>query len=219
MKYIKTHISTLLVFMLIIGMFACGSDEDEPEKPTVDPTTTEETPLSTEELLGSWDITSINDQAPDVFLDEVINGDEPDLEDRPKTSIGSFYAVFEDNQTWTLNLELEMSDFPEDPNKDDPEQAAKIEMTGKWSGQYSTEGTELTLTLNDTDVNITTNPTDLFATLFEISETEAQEEIVGKFALQVLLPFAKTSIKLEEDKLNLQSVVISTNAWMMLEKQ
>ena len=57
----------LLVFMLIIGMFGCGSDEDEPEKPTVDPTTTEETPLSTEELLGSWDITSINDQDSRCF--------------------------------------------------------------------------------------------------------------------------------------------------------
>ena len=208
----------LIIGMFGFGMFGCGGDEDEPEKSPVDPSTTEEPMLSTEELLGSWDITSINNQAPDVFVDEVLNGEEPDLEDRPETSISSFYAVFEDNQTWHLNLEMQMSDFPEDPNKDDPENAAKIEMTGKWSGQYSAEGSELTLTINDTDVIITTNPTDLFETLFEVSEMSAQQEMTDKLASQVLLPFAKTIVTPEGDKLKLQSNV-TPNAWMILEKQ
>ena len=218
MKQRTFYPAILVVCLSALVIYGCGSDEKEPEKPTVAPSTTEESTLSTEELLGSWDITSINNQAPDVFVDEVFNGEEPDLEDRPKTSIGSFYAVFEENQTWHLNLEMQMSDFPEDPNKDDPVNAARIEMTGKWSGQYSAEGSELTLTINDTDVIITTNPTDLFETLFEVSEMSAQQEMTGKFASQVLLPFAKTIVTPEGDKLELQSNV-TPNAWMILEKQ
>lgn len=208
----------LLVCLSALVMYGCGSDEEDPDKPTVEPTTPEETEITTEKLLGTWNILTINDQSTDTFIGEVLNGDEPDLEDRPKTDVSNFSAVFEENDSWSLNLELEMSDFPEDPNKDDPDNAAKIELAGTWAGGYSIAGDTLTLTINDPDVSISTKPEGLFETLFETSEMEAQQELIEKFASQVLLPFAITIATLKEDKLDLRSI-ISPTSQMILDKQ
>lgn len=217
-KLMKQKTLTLTIILLSLSalvIFGCGGDEEEP---TPEPTTPEKPTYSSDELVGSWNIMSINDQATDVFVDEVLNGEEPDLEDRPKTKINSFFAVFEEDGSWSLNIDFEMFEFPEDPNKDDPEKAGKVEMTGKWTGAYSIEGAHLTLTISDSDVNLTPIPANLFEVLFDTSEMSARQELLSKFQLQVLLPFSKTSLTIEENKLSLESVA-SSSAVMILEKQ
>lgn len=208
-------ITVIIICLSSLVIYGCGSDEEEP---TPEPTTPEEPSFSTDDLLGSWNILSINDQAIDVFVDEVLNGEEPDLEGRPTTKVSNFNAVFAEDESWALNLELEMLDFPEDPNIDDPERAGKVEITGKWIGTYSIEGSHLTLTISDSDVNLTTNPENLFEILFETSEMSARQELLSKFQLQVLLPFSKTFVNIEENKLSLESIGAS-KAVMILEKQ
>lgn len=217
MKQKTLFLTSIFLCFSIFVLSGCGSDE-EPDKPITEPSKPEEPTFTKDEFVGSWNILSINDQAAEVFVDEVINGDEPDLEDRPKTKINNFSAAFVEDDSWSLNLAFEMLDFPEDPNKDDPEKAAKLKMTGQWTGEYSIEGSHLTLTISDSDVNLTTMPENLFEALFDTSEMSARQELLSKFQLQILLPFSKTFVTIKENKLTLESVGAST-AVMILEKQ
>ena len=75
---------------------------EKPEKPT-----TPEPMVSNEELLGAFNVVSINDGPPLAF----VNADEPDEEDRPKINTNHFYYDFAAEGSWTLNLDCEMSRF------------------------------------------------------------------------------------------------------------
>lgn len=94
-------ISTIIVTLMLLGMCGCGGDEEITEKPKPEPTT-EESMLSPEGLLGSWDVISINGEDPLVF----VNADEPDEEDRPKINTDDYYFEFLEDNKWTLNLNL-----------------------------------------------------------------------------------------------------------------
>ena len=111
--------------LILLVYYGCSNDVVEPDKIITEPITPEPE-VAPAELLGVWDVISINDGPPLAF----INAEEPDIEDRPKEEIAVFTYDFADDSTWMVNLEFEMFDFPEDPNRGDAEKAGRIEVTG-----------------------------------------------------------------------------------------
>ena len=206
-------ISALLVCMMLLGMFGCGGDEEITEKPKPEPTTPEPT-LPPEGFIGSWDVISINDEDPLAF----VNADEPDVEDRPKINTENYYFQFAEDNKWRLNVKFEMVEFPEDPNRDDPEKAGKIELTGIWSGTYSINDDVLSLTTSVPDVGIKSIPEDFFEDNFDVNIVDAKNEIHEDFKTHVLNPFAKTRIAIDGETLTLESTG-SAKDMMVLEKQ
>ena len=180
------------------------SDEPTTPKPMLPP----------EGFIDSWDVISINGEDPLVF----VNADEPDVEDRPKINTENFYFEFAEDNKWTLNLKFEMVEFPEDPNRDDPEKAGKIELTGVWSGTYSINDDVLSLTTSVPDVGIKSIPEDFFQNLFEANVVEAKNEMLEDFKTHIFNPFAKTRFAIEEDTLTLEATGSNKNI-MVLEKQ
>ncbi len=193
-----------VLFVCLITMFGCGSDEEEP---TTKPTTKE--PMEPpEELLGSWNVVSINGEDPLIF----VNADEPDEEDRPKITTENFIYEFDSDGSWTLNVKFEMGEFPEEP-----ENEGKIVLNGDWSGTYTVDDSVLSMVKLETDVDITSVPEDFFEDFFEVSMIEAKNEILEKFKTHVFNPFAKTIISIDGDSLTLESTGSAKNK-MILEK-
>lgn len=106
-----------------------------------------------------------------------------------------------------------MTEFPEDQNKDDPEMAWKVVLTGGWSGTYSINDDVLSLVKAESDVEITTVPEGIFE-----DENDAKNEILEKFNTHVFKPFAKTRIAIEGESLTLDATGSDENT-MVLEKQ
>ena len=202
----------LLISLTVLGILGCGSDEDKPEKP--EKSITPEPMLSNEELLGAFDVVSINDGPPLAF----INADEPDEEDHPKININHFYYDFAADGSWTLNLDFEMVEFPEDPHREDPEIAGKVKIEGAWSGSYSIQGSVLSLIKKETDVNLTTVPQDFLEKTFGVKDVEARQEIIDEFNEHLFAEFQRTFITIEADTINLESTNTS-KAKMVLIKQ
>ncbi len=207
------YISTLLVTLMLLGILGCGGDEEKPVEPKPKPTTPEPM-LPPEGFIGSWNVVSINDEDPLAF----VNADEPDVEDRPKINTEDFYFEFAEENKWTLNLKFAMVEFPEDPNRDDPEKAGKIELTGVWSGTYSIKDNVLSLTTSVPNVEIKSIPEDFFENLFEVNVIEAKNEMLAEFKTHVFNPFAKTRIAIEGETLTLEDTGPDKNI-MVLEKQ
>lgn len=208
-----SFISALLVTLMLLGMCGCGSDEETTEKPTTKPTTKEPMPPP-EGFIASWNVISINDEDPLAF----VNADEPDEEDRPKINTENYYFQFAEDNKWTLNLKFEMVEFPEDPNRDDPEKAGMVELTGVWSGTYSFNDDVLSLVKVETDVDIASVPEDFMENVFEVNIVEAKNEILEKFNTHVFKPFAKTRFALEGETLTLEATGSDKNK-MVLEKR
>ena len=206
-------ISTLLVTLMLLGMCGCGSDEETTEKPKPEPTKPEPM-LPPEGFISSWDVISINDEDPLAF----VNADEPDEEDRPKINTENYYFQFAEDNKWTLHLKFEMVEFPEDPNRDDPEKAGKVELSGNWTGTYGIDDTVLSLVKEEPDVDITSVPEDFLDNTFEVSLVEAKNEILEKFSTHVFRPFAKTRIAIERETLTLEATG-SVKDKMVLEKR
>lgn len=200
-------ISTLLACLILFTMLGCGNDEEEPEKPTTKPTTTE-TKAPPEELLSSWEVISINDEDPLAF----VNADEPDEEDRPKINTENFTYEFDADGSWTLNVMFEMVEFPEVPDIE-----GKIVLTGIWSGTYTVDDSVLSMVKVETEVGITSIPEDFVENIFEVSVIEAKNEMLEEFKTHVFNPFAKTTISIDGDMLTLKATGSVTNK-MVLEK-
>ncbi|MYG00071.1 hypothetical protein F4212_13200 [Candidatus Poribacteria bacterium] len=198
-------LSALLI--CLITMFGCGSDEEEPEKPTT-PTTTEPM-VPPEELIGSWEVVSINGEHPLAF----VNADEPDEEERPKLNTENFYYVFSTDNSWTLNVKFDMAEFPEVPNIE-----GKVGIAGIWSGTYSVDDSVLSLVKVESEVEITSDPIDFFDAVFEGSKIEAKNEILEEFMSHVFNPFTKTILSIDGDTLTLEATGSVKNK-MVLEKQ
>ena len=199
-----------MLFAMFVG---CGGDEEKPVEPTPEPTTPEPM-LPPEGFLDSWNVVSINDEHPLIF----VNADEPDEEDRPKINTENFTYEFTTEGSWTLKVKFEMGEFLEDPNRDDPEKAGKIELAGVWTGTYSFDDDVLSLVKAETDVGIKSIPEDFFETFFEVNVVVAKNEILEKFNTHVFKPFAKTQITIEGETLTLEATGSDENI-MVLEKQ
>ena len=203
----------LLISLMLLGMLGCGSDEEKLEKTTTEPTTTEPT-LPPEGFIGSWGVILINAEDPLAF----VNADEPDEEDRPKINTETYYFEFAEDNKWTLNLKFEMVEFPEDPNRNDPDKAGKIELEGVWSGTYSFDDTVLSLIKAVPDVGIKSIPEDFFKTFFEVKVVVVKNEILENFNTHVFNPFAKTWFEIDGETLTFEATGSNENI-MVLEKQ
>ena len=202
----------LLISLTLLGILGCGGDAEKPEQP--EKPIIPEPMSSNEELLGVFDVVSINDGPPLAF----INADEPDEEDRPKININHFYYDFAADRSWTLNLDFEMVEFPEDPHREDPEMAGKVKIVGAWSGSYSTVGSVLFLTKKETDIILTAVPQDFLEKTLDVEDDPARQELIDEFNEHVFTDFEKTFVTIEADTINLESIGTS-KAKMVLMKQ
>ncbi len=202
----------LLVSLTLLGVLGCGSDAEKPEPP--EKPTTPEPMVSNEELLGTFDVVSINDEPPLAF----INADEPDEEDRPKININHFYYDFTADGSWTLNLDFEMVDFPEDPHREDPEMAGKVKTVGAWSGSYNIRDSVLSLIKQETDMDITAVPQDFLEKTLGAKDAEARQELINEFNDHLFTEFQTTVITIAADTINLESIG-TPKAKMVLMKQ
>lgn len=207
------YVSTLIVTMMLLGMAGCGGDEEKPVEPKPEPTTPEPMPPP-EGFISSWDVISINDEDPLAF----VNADEPDEADRPRINTDDFRYEFAEDGTWTLNVKFELKEFPEDPNRDNPEMAGMLVLTGVWSGTYSINDAVLSMSRVKSDVDIASIPDDFFENVFEVNVIEAKNEILEEFRTHVLNPFAKTRIAIEGETLTLEATG-SEKDKMVLEKR
>ena len=206
----------LLIGLTFLGILGCGGDAEKPEKPEK-PTIPEPIPepmLTNEKLLGAWDVVSINDGPPLTF----INADEPDEEDRPKININHFYYDFAADGSWTLNLDFEMVEFPEDPHREDPKMAGKVKTVGTWSGSYSIRDTVLSLIKQETAMDITSVPQDFLEKTLGAKDAEARQELINEFNAHLFAEFRTTLITIEADTINLESTN-AAKAKMVLMKQ
>lgn len=210
LTYSKLFILILLSIIIISG---CGSDEVEPDKKIIEPITPEPE-VAPAELLGVWDVISINDGPPLAF----INAEEPDIEDRPKEEISVYTYDFADDLTWILNLEFEMFDFPEDPNRGDAEKAGRIEVIGTWSGNYTINHSVLSLITLENEIELISTPPEFLDEFAEGGENAAKNELIDKFNTHVIKAFAKTNFTMEDRTLTLESTGTAESR-MELEKQ
>lgn len=195
--------SFLLVSLMFLSILGCGSDAETPEKP--EKPTTPEPMLLNQELLGTFDVVSINDGPPLAF----VNADESDEADRPKINITHFYYDFTADGAWTLNLDFEMVDFPEDPHREDPEIAGKVKIVGAWSGSYNIQGSALSLIKKETDVELKAVPQDFLQKTFDVEDEPARQEFIDEFNEHIFNEFEKTVITIEVDTINLESTSTS----------
>lgn len=210
----KTYSSLfILIIIPILIISGCGSDEVEPDKEIIEPVTPEPE-VAPAELLGTWDVVSINDGPPLAF----INSEEPDIEDRPKEKISVFTYDFAEEGTWILNLEFRMFDFPEDPNKGDAEKAGRIEVTGAWSGNYTINNSVLSLNTLENDVELLSTPPEFLDGMAEGGENAAKEELMEKFNIHLLKAFEKSNYTVEDGILTLESTGTEESG-MVLKKQ
>lgn len=211
----RTTYSSLIILILIpiFIISGCGSDEVEPDKKVIEPVIPEPEVAPTE-LLGTWDVVSINDGPPLAF----INAEEPDIEDRPKEEISVFTYDFVEEGSWILNLEFEMFDFPEDPNIGDVEKAGRIEVKGVWSGNYTINNSVLSLITLEKVIDIISTPPDFLAEFAEGGEIAARKDLTDKFDTHLLQAFKKTNFTVEDGTLALESTGTEKSR-MVLKKQ
>lgn len=202
----------ILILLSIIVISGCGSDEVEPDKKIIEPVTPEPE-VAPAELLGIWDVVSINDGPPLAF----INAEEPDIEDRPKEEISVFTYDFADDSIWMVNLKFEMFDFPEDPNRGDAEKAGRIEVTGVWSGNYTISKSVLSLITLEKDIDLISTPPEFLDEFAEGGENAAKEELMDKFNIHLLKAFEKTNFTVEGGTLTIESTGTAESS-MVLEK-
>ncbi len=209
----KTFSSQFILILIAIFIISgCGSDEIEPDKEIIEPITPEPE-VAPAELLGIWNIISINDGSPLAF----INAEEPDIEDRPKEKISVFTYDFADDSTWMVNLEFEMFDFPEDPNRGNAEKAGRIEVTGVWSGNYTINKSVLSLITLEKDIDLISTPPEFLDEFAEGGENAAKKELMDKFNMHLLKAFEKTNFTVEGETLTLESTGTAESK-MVLEK-
>lgn len=202
----------LIVSLTLLSILGCGNDAEKPEQP--EKPTTPEPVVSNEELLGTFDVVSINNGPPLIFLVT----DEPDEEDRPEININHFYYEFAAAGSWTLNLDFEMIEFPEDPHREDPEKAGKVKIVGTWSGSYNLQNSVLSLIKQETDVDLTTVPQDFLQRVLDVENDPARQELIDEFDEHIFTEFQNTLITIEADTINLESTSTS-KAKMVLMKR
>ena len=210
-------IPILLAGMVFLGIFGCGSDEEETD---VDKSS-EEKPVSQpillkEDLLGTWEVVSINGLTPGAFFESPVG---EDLEGQ-KVEAKQFHFVLSADDSWIINLELEaIMAFPEIlPGPEVVLLDGKLEIKGVWSGAYRVEDPMLFFITAEADVKIMSDPQDFIEKVTEgnITKEEAEQDFIEEFSDVFLTPFKRTIGALKGDKLTL---ITSAAKKMVLEKQ
>lgn len=199
-------IPILLMGIVFLGIISCGSDE---EKPDVDKSS-EEKPISQpdlpkEDLLGTWEVVSINGLTPGAFFESPVG---EDLEGQA-VEVKQFQFVLSADDSWIINLELEVIiAFPEIlPGPEVVLIDGKMKIKGIWSGAYSIINTMLFFTTEEADVKITSDPEDFIEKLTEgqITNEQAEQDYIQEFKDIILTPFRRSTATLKEDTLTLNS--------------
>ncbi len=210
-------ISTLLIGMVLLVIIGCGSDEEKPdadeakeEKPILQPV------LPKEDLLGTWQVVSINGLTPGAFFESPVG---EDLEEQA-VEVKQFHFVFSADDSWTINLELEaIMAFPEIlPGPEVVLHEGKMEIKGVWSGAYRVQDSMLFLTTEDADVKMTSDPEGFIEKVTEgnITAEVAEQQYIEQFRDIILTPFKQSTGTL---KGNTFTLITSAAKKMVLEKQ
>lgn len=130
-----------------------------------------------------------------------------------KTDVRAFHYAFYESGLWILVVTFDVlpnvetgadsnigngtQDEPIDPNKPTAPQAPdKNELLGIvegiWKGTYQVAGDMLTLTIETQEVKVT--PTRTFEEIAGTTEAKTEAELLDKFRMRLLDPFAKTFI-------------------------
>lgn len=199
-------ISILLIGIVFLGIIGCGSDEEETDADKAD----EEKPVSQpallkEDLLGTWEVVSINGLTPGAFFESPVG---EDLEGQA-VEVKQFRFVLSADDSWIINLELEVIiAFPEIlPGPEVVLIDGKMEIKGVWSGAYSIVNPMLFFTPEEADVKITSDPEDFIEKLTEgqITNEQAEQDYIQEFKNIILTPFRRSTATLKEDTLTLNS--------------
>ena len=164
-------ISILFVSVMFLGTVGCGSDVEKPETSIVDPSI----PLSSkEDLLGSWEIVSVNGKNPQAFYQSL------GREEGTEAKLKQFNCVFASDDSWNWNFELEFA-------SDEPPR--EVEVIAAWSGTYVVESSTLFLIMEEKNVNIKVEPQE------EDHEEDEQAFIEG------VKPIKQATVNIQRDTL------------------
>lgn len=236
----RSFISNLSVILMFLIMCSCGSD-DEPlnRNPIQD--------LTKSDIIGSWNVKSINDSNPLAFIHtyetfeveddpdgdiiSIANPDPADDTDTFEIIIENFKFDFTTDDLWTLNVDftttLQIPIEDELPDPTDMGEVAvsqggsmldgEVQITGIWSGTYSIiEDSMLSLITNEEDLQVTSVNEGTFENELSTRKVAIRDEYLRKFKVNMLTPFGKAYITLEEQILTL--VVPGGRKTMVLER-
>ena len=211
------HLENLIQFLFFIAiticvLFGCGGIDSEPTEPTEEPT---EVDITQEDLLGIWDIRSINGIPAEAFLE---SPEGEDLQEQ-EVQIEQFTIIFAENDSWIINLQFgtifRFPQVPEDPGFFQPD--GSIIIDGTWSGIYSVEDSTLTFTADEADVQVESDPEDFMFQVFEVdSQEQAQRQYIEDFDTFILTPFKESTGSLRGNELIL---IAPLSKKMVLEKR
>ena len=207
-------IPALLVGIMLLSVIGCGEDSEKPtvlaeevlaEEKSEDPTVEPSVPsLSTEELLGSWEVVSIFGMTPERYLESLAEGGEV------KETVKQFAYVFAADNSWTCNFVSEtvfvFDDIP----------PGKTEAIGTWSGTYGFDGLTLSLFTKGSDVQIVSEPKDILEIASDLAVAEAEQHYDESFRSDFIKPFAQSTCTKQGDAL---TVISRAGKKMVLEKQ
>ena len=196
--------SILLISIVFLGIIGCGSDE---VKPDVDESS-EEKPISQpvwqkEDLLGTWQVVSINGLTPGAFFESPVG---EDLE-KQGVEVKQFRFVLSADDSWIINLELEaIMAFPEIlPGPEVVLRDGKMKIKGIWSGAYKVEDSTIFFTTEKADVKITSDPEDFIEKVIgdNITKEESEQQYIEEFRDIILTPFKRSTGTLKGNTLTL----------------
>lgn len=237
-------ISALLVSSMFLSLFGCGSDEDVTSKAPKSEHDFSKADLvgswsvvsiddgSPLEFIHAYETAEVDLDKDDTVI-STVNPDVSDESDAHAIDIDTFHFDFATDDLWTLNARFETTlmltvEDEQPPSPGEGEGAVsnggymlsgKVEIIGTWSGTYSIlEGSVLSLIRKEKDLKITPINEGAFEKELRNQEVAVRNGLHKKFREQILTPFSKTHITLEEKTLNLASTG-SARSKMVLEKQ
>ena len=142
-----------LFAMILLVIIGCGGDEEGPELPVKEP--------SKENLVGSWEIVSIDGETPDELAASIFGEDEIETKTTQKD------YVFVADSSWYANLGFQgTADLGSGIS-------VTFGLTLAVKGKYTVSGSKLSSVLED--VNVTLEPKDLWESVGITEEAIEQE--------------------------------------------
>ena len=185
----KSHvISSLLFGIVLLSIVGCGNDDEKLDNPVkhVAPK------LTKEDVLGVWEVESINDLTPEAFLESPKGGEFEEI----SITLNTFHFVFSDDDSWKLNLEIEsIFDFPDNPPDPVVPPDGQLKIIGEWSGNYTIKDPKLILTPTAADITIKSEPEDYVQVVSDgLTKEEAEAEFDKGFSNDLLKPFKQSHV-------------------------